>query len=90
MKQTQLTQAIKETIDLKQRAIDVLVKDVIEPLTDIGSPEALIAKPYEQWLPQDLMALTKIYGTGEDTVLANLIFKREYNRVTKLASEEGG
>ena len=88
MKQTDLTIAIDEVVQLKMMAIDKLIEELIEPISDIGSPEDLIKKPYEQWSPQDLQMMSTIYGTGEDTPLTKLIFKKTYESVKALEAEE--
>ena len=88
MKQTDLTQAIDEVVELKMLAADQLIEELVEPLADIGSPEQLIKKPYEQWTPQDLAMLTTIYGKEEPNPLSNLIFRKEYEEVQELERGE--
>ena len=88
IKQTTLTKAIDEAIALKLKAIDMLIDKLVLPLADVGSPEALIGKSYEQWTPEDLMFLSKIYGSGGNTPLSNLIFKKEYEKVRDLEQDE--
>ena len=66
----------------------MLIEELIEPLEKLGNPEDLIKKPYENWTKEDLMLMSKIYGTGDDTPLSNLIFKRTLERVKQLEEEE--
>lgn len=88
MKPTSLTKAIEEVVALKSQAIDRVLQDLVEPLAKIGRPEELIGKKYEQWTPQDLLMLGKIYGPQDGTPLSNLIFKKTYERVKALEAEE--
>ena len=88
MKQTDLTLAIDEVVQLKMMAIDKLIEELVEPISDIGSPEDLIKKPYEQWTPQDLQMMSTIYGTAEPSPLSNLIFRKKYEEVKELEASE--
>jgi hypothetical protein len=76
-------QVIKEELE----AVDRLIEDLVEPLADVGNPEKLIGKPYDLWTLQDKQMLGKIYGTGNNTPLANLIFRREYSKLKELEKE---
>lgn len=87
MRETQFTRAIDKLVDLEMAAIDRLIKDYIEPLGDIGNPEKLIGKQYEDWTPQDLQSLVQVYGSKEPNTLSNFIFKKEYARIKKLEQE---
>lgn len=81
--------AVKQVIDLKMRAVSVIIKELIEPLRVTENPEELIGKPYEQWdIPEDLNLLEQVYGSSDDTPLAKLIFDKKYKRVKELESEE--
>jgi hypothetical protein len=88
MKQIQLTKAIDRAIQIKLKAVDAIMEELVEPLADVGNPEKLIKKPYEQWTAQDLQFLRRIYGEGEDTPLTRLIFKKTYERVQELEAQE--
>jgi len=87
MRETTLTRITQEVIDLKLKAADEFIADVIEPLEKIGSPEALIGKKYEEWTPLDIQLLSQVYGQGNDSPLAKLIFAKEYEKVKKLEGE---
>ena len=89
MKSTPLTLAVERVVALKMKAIDKVMKDLIEPIEKVGNPEQLIGKEYAQWTPEDLTLLTKIYGRGADTPLTRVIFNREFEKVKKLEVEEG-
>ena len=69
-------------------AVDRLVEELVEPMKDVGNPEALIKKPYEQWTPEDMQMLIQIYGTAEPNPLSDLVFKKEYAKVKALEEEE--
>ena len=86
MKKIPLTIAIQEIVELKLKVVDEFIEDVIEPLGEIGNPEKLIGKPYEQWTPQELQALGQIYG-NEPNALSELIFRKSYEEVKKLEKE---
>jgi len=83
MKETPLIKAINKAVEVKMEAVNRLLKDLVEPLGDVGNPEKLIGKPYEQWSQQDLMMLSKIYGQ-EPNPLSDLIFKKTYERVKQM------
>jgi len=88
MRNTPLTTAIQKTVDIKLAAVDKLMQDLVEPLEKLGSPEELIGKQYEYWTTQDLEILKRIYGGNDNTPLSNLIFKKSFERVKELESEE--
>lgn len=88
MKKTPLTIAIDKAVQIKMKAVDALIEELVEPLADVGNPEKLIKKPYEQWTKDDLQLLTRIYGTGEDTPLTRIIFNKNYERVKELEAQE--
>ena len=87
MKETTLTKITQEVIDLKLKAADEFIEDVIEPLEKIGSPESLIGKKYESWTPLDIQLLSQVYGMGNETPLAKLIFNKSLEEVKRLESE---
>ena len=88
MKETDLTLGIEKMVAVKIKAVDRFIKEYIEPIADVGNPEKLIKKPYEQWTQQDLQMLGKIYGETEPNALSNLIFRKKYDEVRKLEEEE--
>ncbi len=88
MKETPLTLAIDKALDIKIKAIERIVEEFIDPLSEVGNPEKLIGKPYEEWTPQDLSVLSKIYGTSEPNLLSNLIFRKKFEEVKRMEEEE--
>ena len=76
----EFSKVVDEIVESKLRIADEFIKDVVEPLANIGNPEKLLGKPYEQWTPQDLQMLGAIYGK-EPNPLSVLIFKKEYKIV---------
>jgi len=87
MKETTLTKIAQEVIDVKLKAVDEFIEEIIEPLEKIGSPEALIGRKYEEWTPLDRQLLAQIYGQGNETPLTKLIFKKSLEEVQRLESE---
>ena len=83
MKRTPLTTAVEEVINLKLSVVEEFIEDVIEPLGEIGNPEKLIGKPYEQWTLYDLQILGQIYGP-EPNALSELIFKKSKEEIKAL------
>ena len=83
-----LPKAADKVVQFKLDAVDKLIADMVEPLADVGNPEKVIKKPYEQWTPDDLAMLTKIYGQSDPSPLTNLIFRKEKARVEALEREE--
>ncbi len=82
-----LIQVIDEVVELKLKAVDRIIEEFIDPIGEIGNPEKLIGKKYEEWNPQDVQRLSQVYGTGDDTPLSKLIFKRVYDKVKQLEAE---
>ncbi|GAG79398.1 unnamed protein product [marine sediment metagenome] len=87
MKETPFTRAVDEVVELKLKAVDAYIEEVIEPLSDVGNPEKLIGKKYEDWTPVDRQLLIRVYGTNEPNPLSNLIFRKEYEKVLELEGE---
>lgn len=79
--------ALNHVVNVKLQALDKLIKDMIKPLGDIGNPEKVLGKPYEQWTPEDFQTATSIYGTAEPSVLSEFIFKQELKKVEELEAE---
>lgn len=88
MKKNIFTQAVDEVIKLKMEIADEYVDEVIDAIGDIGSPEKLIGKKYEDWTPQDLQRVANVYGPGDDSPLGKLIFNKEYEKVRQLEAQE--
>ncbi len=87
MKETSLTRAVQEVIEFKLKALDLFLEEMVDPLEQVGNPEKLIGKKYEEWTPQDLQMLGQIYGNAHDSPLARLIFRKEYEKVKQLEKE---
>lgn len=84
MQDTPFTKAADEIIVLKMKVIDEYINEMIIPLEQVGSPEALIGKKYKNWTPQDLQMLSNVYGPSDGTPLGKLIFNKEYEYLKKL------
>ncbi len=90
MNETLLTEAIDRVISQKLKAVDAILEQLIEPLGELGNPEKLIGKKYEEWTPEDFQSMAKVYGQVEPNPLSNLIFKKEYEKIKVLEAEVGG
>ena len=88
MKQTELTQTIDESLALLLDVASEYIDEIAEELAVVGSPEKLIGKPYEQFTPQDFQMLSQVYGEGDDTPLARVVFNKEYEKVLNLEAGE--
>jgi hypothetical protein len=84
MAKSEFVTAVDEVVQMKLDVADEYIKEVIDAIGDIGSPEKLIGKKYEDWTPEDLQRLAGVYGPGDGTPLARLIFNREYEKVKEL------
>jgi hypothetical protein len=87
MKRNQFVDLVDEVVAEKFKIADEYIKDVVEAIGDVGNPEALIGKKYEDWTPQDLQLLSNVYGQGDDSPLSKLIASKEYEKVLNLESE---
>jgi len=87
MKETQLTKIVAKLIEEDLAVMDEIVEEDIEALGDIGNPEKLIGKKYEEWTPQDLQMLGQVYGNQEPNRLSKFIFNKEYSKVQELEEE---
>ena len=87
MKDTPLTEAVKELIKFDLEILDEVIKEDADALADIGNPEKLIGKKYEDWTLQDKQMLGTVYGTQEPNTLSEFIFKKEYKAVLEIEEE---
>jgi hypothetical protein len=89
MKSNTFVEAVDEIVKLKMEIADEYISEVVDAIGDVGNPEKLIGKPYSSWTPMDLQTLGKIYGNGNDSPLAKLIFNKEYDFLQKLEKGVG-
>ena len=87
MRHSDLIESIDESLALLLDVASEYVDEIAEELAVVASPEKLIGKPYEQFTPQDFQMLSQVYGEGDDTPLAKVVFNKEYEKVLNL--EEG-
>lgn len=73
-----------EVKKVKEEA-DAYIEKYIEPIADIGNPEKIIGRKYEQWTPQDIQTLTQVY-VYDIKPLEDFIAKKEIDKLW--ASEE--
>lgn len=83
----EFTKIIDDVVAFKMDMADEYIKEVVDTIGDVGSPESLIGKKYEEWTPLDLQLLSQVYGTGNETPLAKLIFSKSLSEVQRLESE---
>ena len=84
MKETALTEAVNDIIEIKLSAIDEFLEEIVEPIENVGNPEKLIGRPYNTWTPEDMQRLITIYGSAPDSPLQKFIFNREYQHLIEL------
>ena len=87
MNKSNFANSVDDIIKMKMDVVDEYIKDIIDEIGDIGSPEKLIGKKYETWTPEDIQRLAGVYGEGDDTPLAKLIFQKSYAEVIALEQE---
>lgn len=74
---------VDEVIMEAKAEADAFIKEFIKPIGDIGNPEDVIGKPYEEWTPQDFMRLKSMYGKDQKR-LDKFIFDKAYADLQKL------
>ena len=77
MKQSAFELAVAKYVELQTKVFQRFEEDFIKPLEDIGSPEKLVGRKYEEWTSEDRKRLIAIYGTDKNP-LTDLIFKKDY------------
>jgi len=87
MNKSTFATTVDDIIKMKMEVVDEYISGIVDEIGDIGSPEKLIGKKYETWTPEDLQRLAGVYGEGDDTPLAKLIFNKEYEKVKTLEAE---
>lgn len=88
MNQDNFVAVVDETLTELLAVADEYLEEITAQFEDVGSPEKLIGKPFEEWTQQDLMLLSRIYGPEEPNALSNLIFRKKYEEVKALEAEE--
>ena len=88
MKKDELVATIDQTLGLLLEVADDYIDEIAEELAVVASPEKLIGKPYESWSPNDFNLLSQVYGDGNDTPLARVVFNKEYEKVLNLEAGE--
>ena len=73
----------KEEMEKVLSVLDEVIKEDIEPLLEMGNPETVIGKKYEEWGPSDLQQLGMIYGDK----LNDFIAKKQIKKMRALESE---
>jgi len=86
---TVFLKAIDRLVATKMLAVDILIEQVIDPIADVGNPEKVIGKKYDDWTSEDFTMLSNIYGKVEPNILSNLIFRKEYDKLRKAEFQVG-
>jgi hypothetical protein len=55
--------------------VDQFVKEAIEPLSDIGSPEKVLNKKWENWTPEDIMKAYSIFREGLEPFVKKKLYE---------------
>lgn len=76
---------IKRVIDKRLDYIEKVVKDIVEPVADIGHPEKVLGKRYEEWNREDFMKAKAIYRTDEDAL--NWLTKKNLQQIQQLEDD---
>ena len=87
MRHSDLIESIDESLALLLDVASEYVDEIAEELAVVASPEKLLGKSYSDWNKTDLELLAQVYGEGDDTPLAKVVFNKEYEKVLNL--EEG-
>lgn len=82
-----LTTVVQALIEEWKAEIDRFIEQEIEPMSDLGNPEKLIKKKYEEWTEQDKVLLGRIYGS-EPNPLSKFIADREIEELLRLQQED--
>ncbi len=70
IKETALTLAMQRYAEVVAKAIDRYRERYIEPLLDVGTPERVLGKPYQEWTEQDMQLLAQVFGFDLDRYMA--------------------
>lgn len=62
MKDTIETEALEEILKEDLAIMDEFVEEIIEKFGEVGTPEKLLKKKYEEWTPEDFQQVLAIYG----------------------------
>jgi Txe/YoeB family toxin of Txe-Axe toxin-antitoxin module len=84
MKKSEEIEMINDYVEFVKEQVDEFIKENIKPIADVGSPEKLIGKKYEEWTDFDKRLLYQVYGERLD----KFIFDKELDIVNSLREEE--
>ena len=79
--------AIDRVIELKLKAADIFIKEMVEVLGDIGTPEQVVGKKYADWTMEDMAMLQTVFPPEE---LNAFIAKRAVKELLELESRTRG
>lgn len=76
---------MKEWLEIADEVIDEMVK----PILDLGNPEKVIGKKYDEWNEQDLQRAAIAYQSQPEK-LDSFIAKKEITKLYELEKKVGG
>ncbi len=82
-----LNSVIAEMIEEDLAILDELVEEEIKPLADLGDPEKLIGKKFEEWTPEDMALLEQIYASNPKP-LNKVVFDNTFQAMTEAEEAE--
>ncbi len=82
-----LNSVIAEMIEEDFAILDELIEEEIKPLSDLGDPEKLIGKKFEEWTPEDMALLEQIYANNPEA-LNKVVFDHTFQAMTEAEEAE--
>ncbi len=82
-----LNSMITEMIEEDLALLDELIEEEIKPLADLGDPEKLIGKKFEEWTPQDMAFLEQVYANNPEP-LNKVVFDHTFQAMTEAEEAE--
>ena len=89
MKETPETQAIEELISEAMPIVDQFIEEVVDELANVGSPEKVLDKKYEDWTPEDFQKAQFIFGEKLVDPVHGIIPRKEVDSLLRDEAEEG-
>ncbi len=84
-----LNSVIAEMIEEDLALLDELIEEEIKPLADLGDPEKLLGKKFEEWTPEDMALLEQIYANNPKP-LNKVVFEHTHQVMLDAEEAENG
>jgi hypothetical protein len=78
-----MIELIDQVIEEKLNEADKYITEVVDPIADVGSPEKVMGKKYNQWSLEDKQRAGEIFKNSPET-LNKFIFNREFQNLKEL------